>query len=328
MALITGGTTSYLVGSAGGNREDLEDVIYELDPLDTYCLTNFDRVKAEATFHEWELDTLVGVTVNRQLEGDTFAATTVSSPTRAGNYCQISKKEFVITGTQEVVSKAGRKSDVKRQLKKQMKELKNDMEYAIVRNQGSSAGGAATARSSGGIESWIPSTDNSGNGVKATTTASVSTAAFANNVVAAPTDGATTGAFNETAFLAAIELAWADGGNPRSILMNSSNKKLASAFAGVATKTHNVEGRSKPVIAGDVDIYVSAFGTHNFILHRHVRSNTVLCLDPEYWSVATLRAPFMETMAKTGDGTSHALRAEFALVSRNHQASAKVANCT
>jgi hypothetical protein len=45
MTLMTGGTTSYLVGSAGGNREDLEDVIWELDPLDTYCLTNFDRVK-------------------------------------------------------------------------------------------------------------------------------------------------------------------------------------------------------------------------------------------------------------------------------------------
>lgn len=327
MALITGGTTSYLVGSAGGNREDLEDVIWELDPLDTYCLSNFDRVKAESTFHEWEIDTLVGVTVNRQLEGDTFSASTVTSPTRAGNYCQISKKEFVITGTQEIVSKAGRKSDVKRQLKKQMKELKNDMEYALVRNQGSSAGGAATVRSSGGIESWIPSTDNSGNGVKSTTTASGSTAAFTSNVVAAPVDGTTTGAFNETAFLAALELAWTDGGNPSSILLNSTNKKLASAFAGVATKTHNVEGRSKPVIAGDVDIYVSAFGTHNFILHRHVRVNTVLCLDPEYWAVAMLRTPFMEQMAKTGDGIPYALRSEFTLVSRNHNASAKVANC-
>jgi hypothetical protein len=328
MALVTGATTSYLVGSAGGNREDLEDVIWELDPLDTYCLSNFDRTKADATFHEWELDTLAPVTVNRQLEGNSFSATTVTSPTRAGNYCQISVKEFAITGTQEVVSKAGRKSDVKRQLKKQMKELKNDMEYAIVRNQGSSAGGAATARSMGSIESWIPSTDNSGNGVKATSSASGSTAAFANNVVSAPTDGATTGAFNETQFLAALQLAWEDGGNPRSILMSAGNKKLASAFAGVATKTHNVEGRSKPVIAGDVDIYVSAFGTHNFILHRHVRGNTVLCLDPEYWSIAMLRSPFMEAMAKTGDAWPHALRSEFTLVSRNHQASAKVTNCT
>jgi hypothetical protein len=324
MALTSGSTTSYLVGSAGGNREDLEDVIWELEPQETFCLTNFDRTKADATFHEWELDSLVGVTSNRQLEGNDFTASTVVSPTRAGNYCQISKKEFIITGTQEVVSKAGRKSDVKRQLKKQMRELKNDMEYAIVTNQGSSAGGAATARSMGSIESWIPSTDNGGNGVKSTTSASGSTAAFANNVVSAPTDGSTTGAFNETAFLNAVQHAWEDGGNPTSVLLNATAKKAASGFAGQATKTHNVDGRTKPVIAGSVDVYVSEFGTHNFILHRHVRTSVALLLDPEYWSVAFLRNPFMEEMAKTGDGFKHALRAEYTLVSRNHNASAKV----
>jgi len=327
MAQLTGTTDSYRVGSGGGNREDLEDVIWELEPLDTYCLTNFERVKAEATFHEWETDTLVGVTANRQLEGDDATMVTVASPTRVGNYCQISRKTFLISGTQEVVSKAGRKSEIKRQLKKQMKELKNDMEYAIVRNQGSSAGGSATARSSGGIESWIPSTDNSGNGVKATTTASGCTAAFASNVVASPTDGATTGAFNETQFLAALQLAWEDGGNATAILMNAGNKRTASTFAGVADQTHNVTGKTKPVIAGSVDVYVSEFGTHNFILHRHVRGNTVLCLDPNYWAVGILRSPFMEELAKTGDGEKRQLLAEYTLVSRNHNASAKVANC-
>lgn len=328
MSLMSGATSTYAIGSGGGNREDLEDVIWELDPLDTYCLTNFERVKAESTFHEWEMDTLEGVTANRQIEGNDFSAAAIVAPSRAGNYCQISKKEFTITGTQEVVAKAGRKSEVKRQLKKKMRELKNDMEYAIVRNQASSAGGTGTARSLGSIESWIPSTDNSGNGVKATTAATGSTAAFANNVVAAPTEGSTTGAFNETAFLNALQHAWEDGGKTSSILMAANNKKLASAFSGVATKTHNVDGRTKPVIAGDVDIYVSAFGTHNFILHRHVRTGTVLCLDPEYWAVAFLRQPFMEAMAKTGDGWPHAIRAEYTLVSRNHSASAKVTNCS
>lgn len=324
MSQVAGTTDSYRVGTAGGNREDLEDIIWDLEPLETYCLTNFARVKAQATFHEWELDTIVAPTTNRQLEGDDASYVTVVSPTRAGNYCQISRKTFLISGTQEVVSKAGRKSEVKRQLKKQMKELKNEMEYAIVRNQGSSAGGSSTARSMASIESWIPSTDNSGNGVKATTTASGSTAAFASNVAAAPTDSTTTGAFKETAFLAALELAWTDGGEPRSILLNAPNKKLASAFAGIATASHNVSGRTKPVIAGSVDVYVSEFGTHNFILHRHVRGDAVLCLDPEYWSVAMLRSPFMEELAKTGDGTKHQLLTEFTLVSRNHSASAKV----
>jgi len=132
MAQLTGTTDTYRTGSGGGNREDLEDVIWELDPLETYCLSNFDRTKVEATFHEHEIDTLAPVTVNRQLEGDDAAMVTVTQPTRVGNYCQISRKTFLISGTQEVVSKAGRKSEVKRQLKKQMKELKNDINLCVV----------------------------------------------------------------------------------------------------------------------------------------------------------------------------------------------------
>ena len=176
MAIVTGSTITYGVGSAGGNREDLEDVIWALDPFENYCLQNFDRVDASATYHEWELDTLVAAGTNRQIEGDAESYTSITSPTRAGNYCQIVSKQFLVSGTQEVVAKAGRKSEVMRQLKKQMRELKNDMEYALVVNQASSAGGSATARSMGSMESWIPSTDNSGNGVRATTSASASTA--------------------------------------------------------------------------------------------------------------------------------------------------------
>jgi hypothetical protein len=51
MAIVSGSTITYGVGSAGGNREDLEDVIYELDPLETRCLSQFDHGTANATYH-------------------------------------------------------------------------------------------------------------------------------------------------------------------------------------------------------------------------------------------------------------------------------------
>ena len=120
MAAVTGTTQTYGVGSAGGNREDLEDIIWELDPLETYCLSNFDQVKATSTFHEWELDAMTAPGANRQLEGDDGTFTSITSPTRAGNYCQISRKTFLVSGTQEVVAKAGRKSELMRQVKKQI----------------------------------------------------------------------------------------------------------------------------------------------------------------------------------------------------------------
>lgn len=329
MSQITKTTDSYHVGSAGGNREDLEDIIWELDPLDTYCLTNFDRVKAEATYHEWLEDTLDAPGANKQIEGDDLqaSASTVTSAGRLGNYCQISRKDFLISRTQERVAKAGRKSEVKRQLKKKMRELKNDMEYAIVRNQSSSAGGSGTARSMASIESWIPTTDNSGNGVRATSSSSASTVGFSNGTVAAPTDGSTTGALSETKFLEALELAWADGGRTSTILVSAKQKKAISDFDGIAPPQVNVSGRTKPVLHGDVDIYVSAYGTHNIVLHRHVRDTVVLALDPEQWAVAMLDAPFMEELAKTGDGTKHQLLAEFTLVCRTPDANAKVVSC-
>jgi hypothetical protein len=50
----------------------------------------------------------------------------------------------------------------------------------------------------------------------------------------------------------------------------------------------------------------------------------VLCIDPDYWSVAFLRRPQMETLAKTGDAEKRMIVTDFTLVSRNEKASAKV----
>ena len=327
MAALTGTTQTYGVGSAGGNREDLEDVIWELDPLEYYCQQNFDRVDAVATFHEWEMDTSVAPASNLQLEGNDGTFTSIVSPTRAGNYCQILKKEFLVSGTQEVVAKAGRKSEVVRQSKKQMKELKNDLEYAIVRNQASSAGGATTARAMGSIESWIASTDNAGNGVRATTSASASTAGFSANVVTAPTDGTTTGALAEATFKEALRLSWTNGGQDPIVLVGSTQKVAISAFTGISTRYTEVAPRTRANIISSAELYVSEYGIHQLVLHRHVRASVVLCLDPQYWALAFLRRPFIEQLAKTGDGEKRAIRTEATLVSRNQLASAKVAAC-
>lgn len=123
MAIVTGTNTTYSVGTAGGNREDLEDVIWDLYPEDTWALTNLDRVTATATFHEWLTDTLAAAAANRQLEGDEATFAEVTDPLRLGNYCQISRKTFLYSGTQETVKKAGRKSEIGRQAMKQMRRV-------------------------------------------------------------------------------------------------------------------------------------------------------------------------------------------------------------
>jgi hypothetical protein len=322
MAQVTGTTDTYRVGTGGGNREDLEDVIWDLNPDDSWCLTNLDKVDANASYHEWMTDTLVAPTTNRQIEGDDAAYVTITSPTRVGNYQQISRKTFLISRTQEKIKQAGKGSQAARQKIKQMRELKNEMEYALVRNQASSAGGSSTGRSTASMESWIAT-----NETLATTTASATTPGFSSGTVAAPTDGTTTGALTENALKSALQSAWTAGGDITDILVGATQKNVIDGFAGIATRFVDNGRTQQASIIGAASVYVTSYGTHKIRLHRHIRSSVVLCIDPDYWAVSFIDQPFMEKLAKTGDGDKYQIVTEFGLVCRNESASAKVVAC-
>lgn len=286
---------------------------------ENWCQTNLDRVPASAAYHEWVKDALTAATNVPQIEGNDAAFTTINAPTRAGNYCQITKKQFLVSGTLEAVSKAGRARESARQTVKQMREWKNDVEYCIVRNAASSAGGSSTARALAGMESWM-----STNEFETTSTASASTPGFSGGTVAAPTDGTTTGAFTENHLKLAVQGSWAQGGFARVILVNTSQKAAIDGFPGQATRFVDVTKGQQASIVGAANVYTSSVGVHTVILHRHVRATVALAIDPDYWALAFLRNPFMEQLAKTGDGTKYHIVGEWTLVARNEAASAKV----
>jgi hypothetical protein len=187
-----------------GIAESFEDVIFDISPEDTPLLSMAKRMTAGQTYHQWQTDALAAAATNTQVEGNDSSFATLAATTVLGNYTQISSKTVQISGTYDVVKKYGRKSEVAYQLMKGGKELKRDMEYAIVRNQASSAGGAATARSTAGIESWIT------NRVLGTGSTAGTTPGFSNGTVAAPTDG-TQVTFVEADLKSALQLAWTDG---------------------------------------------------------------------------------------------------------------------
>ena len=309
-------TNSY---TGKGIAESFEDIIFDISPEDTPLLSMAKRMSAGQTYHQWQTDALAAAGTNRALEGDDSTFATLAATTVLGNYTQISSKTVQISNTYDVVRKYGRKSEVAYQLMKAGKEMKRDMEYAIVRNQASSAGGAATARTSAGIESWIT------NRVLATGSTAGSTPGFLNGTVAAPTDG-TAVTFIEADLKSALQLAWTDGGEPSTILMSATNKARFSGFAGIATKFVDVQIKTQATITGAADVYVSDFGNHTVKLDRFMRDQAVLCIDPGYVGLASLRPLSKEELAKTGDSTKYLLTAEYALVVQNPDAHAKVQN--
>jgi len=308
--------------NGAGIAEDFEDIIYDISPEDTPFLSVCKRTKAGQTYHQWQTDPLAAAAANAQIEGLDSTFATLSPTTVVGNYCQISSKTVNISATYDVVRKYGRKSETAYQLMKAGKELKRDMEYALVRNQASSAGGQATARSSAGIESWI-STQSPGNGVKATGNTAATTIGFAAGVVAAPTDG-TQVTFIEANLQTALGNAWTDGGDPSLILMSSTNKARFSAFTGIATKYNEIKGATQGIIIGAADMYVSDFGNHTVKMDRFMRDHAVLCIDPGYVGIASLRPMEKTELAKTGDSTKWLLTSEYCLVVQNPDAHAKV----
>lgn len=318
MAQATGTTDSYdLVGLA----EDIEDVIFNISPTETPLLTMAKRKKVSATLHQWQTDALAAAAANRAIEGDDSTYATATPTTMLSNYCQIAKKTVMVSGTADAVRKYGRKEEFAYQIAKKGKELKRDIEFTLVQNQVSSAGGSGTARSSAGIEAMI-----AGNRILGTGNTTGTTPGYAAGVWGAVTDG-TAATMVETDMVNALEAAWQDGGDTSIVMVNSTLKKRIASFAGASSYAGvsvNQGRTAQGVVVGGVDLYISDFGEHKIMLNRYMRTGTVLCLDPEYVSVGFLRPIKFEERAKTGDATRGELLCEFTLVADNPDAHAKI----
>jgi hypothetical protein len=340
MTVLTNSTLTFGVSSGGGIREDLEDVIWDLFPEDTWAVSNLDKIDATATTHEWLAQQLAAASSNIAVEGDDASFTSLTSPARFGNYTQILSKTFLVSDTLEAVKKAGRGSEVARGAMVKMRELKRDLEFTITRNQAASIGGATTGRSMAGMEMWLTgylnnavtnTTITASTAVRSTTTADTCTTVPVTSGVpgaVAPTDGTTTAALTLSNLNLALQGAWSNGGDPSTILAASNNKALIDGFTSIATRFVDIDKATQAPIIGAANVYVSDYGRHTVVLHRYMRSSVLLCLDPNYWAIAFLRRPMARELARTGDGTKYQIITEGTLICRNQQASAKVVALT
>ena len=310
MALPSGTFTTY---SAIGQREDLEDRIYNIAPTDTPGLSSFARVDASAVLHEWQTDTLASAAANAVLEGDDATTDSATATTRLSNTCQISDKVPRVTGTMEAVSKAGRKSELAYQVAIRAKELKRDMENDIFANVAENTGSATVARTYGAMPSWI--TTNTSNGTSGTDGSAGNTAR---------TDG-TQRPFTETLLKAVLQDIWTAGGDPDVIMLGAFNKRALSAFSGNATREINATEKR---LVTSIEVYESDWGVIKVVPNRFSRSRDALILELKFWALAYLRPFRLYDLAKTGDSERKQLLVEWTLVSRNEKASGGVFDLT
>jgi len=316
MSIVTNTFTTY---SAKGIRENLANIIYNISPEETPFQSNIGKDSVQNTLYEWQTDSLQAAATNAQLEGDDIGTyDPVTATVRMQNYCQISRKTVVLSATEEVVNKAGRKSELAYQLAKKGAELKRDMELVMVQSQVASAGSTSAARTSGSVLAFIKTnTDTTGTDPSYTT--------LPNSL---RTDG-TVRAFTETILKNVIQKTWTSGGTPKILMTGPVNKQRVSGFAGIAATRYNIDGGAKPAtIVGAADVYVSDFGNVTVVANRFQRERDALVLDPEYASVAYLR-PFQQIeLAKTGDAEKRLLIVEYGLKITSENAHGLAADLT
>ena len=295
---------------AVGIREDLENVIYDVSPEETPFYTTCKKVSATNTYHEWQTDALRSSGANAHIEGDATTAEARTATTRLGNYCQIFKNAVVVPDTDKGLDKAGRASEMAYQVLKIAKEQKLDIEKALFDNNAQVAGNATTARELAGTETWFTSTiQNKGSGG----------AHAAGTGANARTDGTQT-VFNQTKFDAIMQNCWDKGGKPDSVYLSAYLMNLALAFTGNNNQRSTVQAGDKKVIKS-LDVYVTPWGTIEFIPSRENRGRTVHVMQDDMWAVAVLRGTKNVELAKTGDNTTRQVVTELTLVAKNEKSS-------
>ena len=278
-------------------REDLLDLITNVDATEDTLMSDFGTSTANNTLHEYLGDTLKSVGDNAQAEGATPTYADRTDPTRMNNKTQIVRVDFQVSGTEDAVNKAGMDTRFAYEMRKAMVEWRNDAEFALMR--GSSASGASgTARRLDGVKQCISTVATAQSGVS----------------------------LNETQLNDYIENTWnVSSGVVDTIYVPSRLKRRISGFTGGATKQVQVEDKK---LINTVDVYTSDFGTHNVKLHRYTYQSgdnnyDIVGLQTKYWKVAHLRRPKFEELAKTADAKNGIILGELTLESLAQKANFK-----
>ena len=304
---------------AVGIREDLSDVITNVSPEETPFHTKCRKTTAKNTLVEWQTDALRSSASNAHIEGDETTANAMTATSRLNNRTQIFKNAVTVPDTDEGLDKAGRQREMAYQVLKIAKEQKLDIEKALFDNNAKVTGSASAARELAGAPSWmITNVDfQSGN----------SGANPTGDGTDARTDDGTPTAFSQTKFDTVMQSIWENGGNPDTVYLSAFQMNKALAFTGNNNQRSNVQGGDERVIKS-LAVYVTPWGTVEFVPSRENRSRDVFIMQDDMWEVAVLRPTKNVELAKTGDSSKRQVVTELTLCAKNEKANGIIADNT
>lgn len=282
----------------GVNREDLVDMIHNIDPWDTPLFSMSPKTKAYHVYHEWPEDTLQATSTAGALEGADFSAGTLNVPTRHVNWTQIFRKDIQVTNTQQEVNPAGISDMYRYQITAGIREVKRNIEARLLSYSGTATGATNTARIMKSLADFMADSTAGGNAWRAGDTG-IGGAGVTN--VATSLD--------EASFNGILQKIYESGGNPMDVYVSPPVKRVISQFTGASDGRRYVIDQADKTMVGSINVYDSDFGMQYIHLDRWVPTGTgsaktqgkVFFIDRTRCRIAFLRTPRHVPVASVGD---------------------------
>jgi len=313
MPSISGAYSTY---QAKGNREDLSNSIYNIDPFDTPIMSMARRRNAKNRTFDWQTENLPVVDPNNaQLEGFDNVRGASTPTARLTNVAQISKRDATVTGSQEAADAAGKGSELGHQMAMASKVLKSDMETIMCSRQARDDGAdTTTPRKTEAICHWIGrAKDKLGAAAGSVIGVTAGLPVLATDAFAAVA-GASQVAMTESMVGDAMQKAYTNGASPDTMVVPPGIKRTVSTFNGRDSSQVLV---GKTEVVATVDIIATDFGRIKVMPSRWVPTDVSLILDPDYLAVAFYRNFRQFPLAKTGDADNRMILCEWGVEMRN-----------
>lgn len=290
-------------GRPEANKEDILDLISNIDPIENSLLSGLGRTSAHDIVHITLTDVLDTPASNARVEGVDFSGRALVQPARVLNYTQIIGKEFAVSGTEQAVSHYGFNDRLSYEKDKAMTAWGNDAEFALMR-AALVCGVSGTARQMNGVKAAITTVTSNHSGVS----------------------------LSETMFNDKFQAVYTNtGGKIDEVYVGPNLKRRISGFTAGTTKFTQADTRG---LVNAVDVYEGDFGRHKLMLHRFVTvagtdtNEDFIGLQTPLWKIAVLqgREPKFVDLAPAGDSVRGMILGEMTIEARNQKGNFKGTN--
>lgn len=294
-----------------GKKLSFANWISNLSPTDTPFVSMTGKEAINQTLFQWQTDTLAPANeANAVIEGSAAVDETRKSTTVLNNVTQILRKVVKVSDTANVLANYGRGKELQYQMEKAGKEIKRDLEVALLRNGAKDDGNASTdPRKTAGFAALVAAKD-----------------------AADPDTGAVV--HKETAAANLTEAEIFDltynlylSGSEANIIMF--HPKHAAFFSSLMETSGVTNGQRMKMFDGQdtrLNVYVSSIVDplgcqYKLVPNRWMPEAAVYFFTPSDWTQMVLRAPERTKLAKDGSYEKWMIEMEVGLRHRNPYAS-------